>query len=157
MVDHGDGNGLDPTRWWVGAGVATKLALEAEVDATRGIEARVRGPQSGKALADCTEGVLHSARPDLPVAGGDSAITVALAKDLEKQDGVIDGGEGGVGAKGITEVMPDGPDAILCAGARRNDAGIEGCPQQAEIRADFISGWRRHKRQGSCCGYVALK
>ena len=87
MVDHGDGNGLDPTRGWVGPGVATKLALEAEVDATGGIEARVRGPQSGKALADRTEGVLHSARPDLPVAGGDTAIMVALAKDLRSRTG----------------------------------------------------------------------
>jgi hypothetical protein len=157
MVDHGDGDGLDLMRGWVGTGVAVKLMLEAEVNATGRIEARVWGPQLGKTLADRMEGVLHSARPDRPVAGGDTAITVALAKDLEKQDGVINRGEGGVGAKGITEVMPDGPDAILCAGARRNDAGIEGCPQQAEIRADFISGWRRHKRQGSCCGYVALK
>jgi hypothetical protein len=157
MVDHGDGNGLDPTRGWVGPGVAAKLALEAEVDATGGIEARVRGPQSGEALADRTEGVLHSARPDLPVAGGDTAVTVALAKDLEKQDGVVNRGEGGVGAKGVTEVTPDGPDAILCAGPRRNDSGVEGCPQQAEIRADFISERRRHKRQGSFCGYVSLK
>ena len=157
MMDHRDGNGLDTERGWVGAGVAMELVLEAEVNATGGIEARVWGPQSGKALADRTEGVLHSARPDLPVAGGDTAITVALAKNLEKQDGVINRGEGGVGAKGVTEVTPDGPDAILCAGPRRNDAGVEGCLQQAEIRADFVSGRRRHKRQGSFCGYVSLK
>ena len=64
-------------------------------------------------LADRMEGILHSARPDLPVAGDSTAIMVVLAKDLEKQDRVGNIGEGGVGAKGITEVAPVGKDAIL--------------------------------------------
>ena len=156
-MDHRDGDGLDPTWGWVGTGVAAKLALEAEVDATSGVEARVRGPQSGEALANRTEGILHCARPDLPVAGCNAAIPVALAKDLEEQDRVFNRGEGGVSAQGVTEVAPDGPDAILCAGARRNNTGVESRPQQAEIRADFVSVRRWHKRQGSVCGYVSLK
>jgi hypothetical protein len=36
VVDDGDGEGFDPGRRRIGAGVAAKLALEAEVDGAGG-------------------------------------------------------------------------------------------------------------------------
>jgi hypothetical protein len=75
-----------------------------------------------------------------------------LGKDLEEEHRVGNIGEFLIGAKGSTEVTPAGPDVIVCAGAQRNNAGIKCCPQQAEIRADFITVLSRDKRQGSVWG-----
>ena len=51
------------------------------------------------------------------VAGSKAAITVSLGEELEEEDGITHVGEGGVGTQGVAEVGPDGPRAILCAGA----------------------------------------
>jgi hypothetical protein len=117
----------------------------------------VWGPQLGEALGHCMEGVLHCARSDRPLAGGEPAIAIALGKDLEEEDGVVDVGEGIIGAKGLAESSPEGPDIILCGGMQRNDSGIKCCQQQTEIRADFVTELRWHKCQGSFCGEVSLK
>ena len=86
--------------------VATKLAVEAKVERAGRIQTKVRDTQSGKALAHCTESILHCVRLDWLLVGGETAITVALGKDLEDEDGVINIGEGVIGAKGSTEGVP---------------------------------------------------
>jgi hypothetical protein len=71
-------------------------------------------------------------------AGGGATIAIPLGEDLEEEDRVVNVGKGGIGADGMAEVGPDGPGAVLGAGARRNDAGVECCPEQTEVSADCI-------------------
>jgi hypothetical protein len=138
MEDDRDGDGFDAVRWWVGPCVSPEEAKKTEVDAAEVVEAGVRGPHSGEALAHSTEGVLHCARPDRVVAGRNAAISIPLGKDLEEEDRVVNIGKGGISADGMAEVGPDGPGAVLGAGARRNDTGVECCPEQTEVSADCI-------------------
>jgi hypothetical protein len=115
--DNGDRDGLDSVRRRIRAGVATELALEAEVNGAGGGEARVTGPQSGKALAHCAEGVLHCARANWSAAGGEAAIPVALGEELEDEHRVRDVGEGLIGAEGLAESAPAEPREVVGAGA----------------------------------------
>ena len=70
----------------------------------------------GKALAHCMEGILHCARADRFLVGGDAAITIPLGKELDEEDGVIDIHEGIISAKGLAESLPDSPCVIMCEG-----------------------------------------
>ena len=67
----------------------------------------------GKTLAHGTEGVLHHSRPHRVVVGSKAAIAVALGKELEEEEGVINISEGGVGAQAEAEGGPDGSGAVL--------------------------------------------
>jgi hypothetical protein len=96
-------------------------------------------------------------RPDWVLAGSNASVPVVLRKELEEEDQVIDVGKGGVGPDGIAEVGPDGPGAVLGAGMQRNDSGIECHLEQTEVSADCFVWLRRHKCQGSGCGYVRSK
>jgi hypothetical protein len=118
MDDNGDRDGLDLVRWQISVGVATtELALEAEVNGAGGGEARVTGPQSGKALAHHAECVLHCARANWLAAGGEVAIPVALGEELEEEHRVRDIGEGLIGAEGLAESTPVETCLIVGSGA----------------------------------------
>jgi hypothetical protein len=111
--DNGNGDGFNAGGGRVRPCIAFELAKEAEVEVARLIQAWVRGPHSGKALAHCAEGVLHCARSDRVLAGCNASVAVALGKELEEEDGIVDVGEGGVCPEGAAEVGPDGPGAVL--------------------------------------------
>jgi hypothetical protein len=117
VEDDRDRDGLDAVGWRIGAGIATELAFEAKIDGAYGVEARVRGPQSGEALAHRTEGVLHCARANWLAAGGCATVTVALGEDLENEDGVGDIGKGFIGAESMTEGTPAEPCFAVGSGA----------------------------------------
>jgi hypothetical protein len=61
-----------------------------------------------------------------------------IAMGRVRPDRVVNVGKGGISADGMAEVGPDGPGAVLGAGARRNDTGVECCPEQTEVSADCI-------------------
>jgi hypothetical protein len=116
MDDDQDWDGLDMVWWGIGSGVAMELALEVEVNGASGVEVRVTGPQSGEALAHCTEGVLYCVRANWLATGGSASIVVPLGKDLEEEDRVRNVCEGFIGAKGLAEGAPVEPSLVVGSG-----------------------------------------
>jgi hypothetical protein len=101
---------------WVFFAVRAQLALDAEVDVAYTVLSDVLGPQAGKRLPHCTQGVFHSASPDGLTAGSGSAVTVAGAPDLEERDGIGNVAEEGIKLIGNAKVCPAGPMVVSCRG-----------------------------------------
>ena len=90
MLQNGNRDGLDPRRRVVLFGEAGKHALQAEIQGALWGESRIRGPHTGKRLANAAYGALHGAAADGTVAGIDGAGAVAVSEDLEERDRVFD-------------------------------------------------------------------
>jgi hypothetical protein len=84
------------------------------MDGARGIQARVLGPKSGEYLAHRTDRILHG-RSNLPVAGGNSLVAVALGEELEEDERIGAATEEFVGTEGNAEALPDALSRV-CVG-----------------------------------------
>jgi hypothetical protein len=82
MVHNRNGDGLDSIRGRVGPGVTAELTAEAEFGLAGGGQPRVRGPHACKGLTHGTKGLLHCARLDRQLAGGNDAFSIAFGKHL---------------------------------------------------------------------------
>jgi hypothetical protein len=89
VYNDDDGNGLHAAGTVIRLLIGLDLALDTKVDAAVVGLPWVRGPQLSVRLAHRTEGVYHRVRLDGVVQGGELPITIPLAKDLEKWDGII--------------------------------------------------------------------
>jgi hypothetical protein len=94
VLEDGERNWLDAIWRWVGFCVAIVLAAESEVMLARGGETWVRGPHSGKRLANGTYCIFHGARADLFLAWVDEPMSVFVRKDLDEGNGIFNPLEG---------------------------------------------------------------
>jgi hypothetical protein len=152
MVYHLDWDGLDPVWRGVNPGVGLQLALDPKIDPTLVILANVFGPHAGERLAHGAECVLHCARSDGLLAGGESTIPVPLSKDLEDRDGVVELVEPWVDVDGFAKVHPPLPMVVRCGGSARNDSGSDRFLHKAKVSAECICGRRWHSSHEDGCG-----
>jgi hypothetical protein len=80
------------------------------------------GTQAGDLLADGTNVVLHRARSDRVMAGGEVATAEMFSEDLKERDGIREINEVGVvNMEGAKEACPYGPMTAGHFGTFRND------------------------------------
>jgi hypothetical protein len=125
-----------------------KLPSYVKVDFAAEVFPGARGPQSGKRLPDCLEGVFHCARSDALVAGGNPSISVLLPKDLEDWNQVGPGAQEWVDSIFHAEGVPEFPMLVLCFGSLSSDSGFVLSLNKAEVSAKYISLGRMHSVQG---------
>jgi hypothetical protein len=147
VMDDADGDRFDAIGGGIIFGVGVQLTLEAEVDGTKRVLVEIAGPHAGERLPDRAKGVLHSARSDGPAAGRQPPIAVALGKDLEDRDGILEGSKGWIVAEVAGKCHPDCPMLIGSTGTARNNAGSDRCLNKAEINAEFIGAGRWQSSQ----------
>jgi hypothetical protein len=91
--------------------VCPDLSLYPESNVTIDVLTDVVGPHPGERLADHMKCILHCLSSDGVLAGGNSAIAVALANDLQDGDWVFPGPNDVIDS--IFEAHPSTPNACL--------------------------------------------
>ena len=103
---------LDSGRRSIGLLPGLEQGLQAEINVTERVHARVRGSHPGKRLRHVAEGVLHCARADGFRTGRDGPGAVTLRKQEDNRDGVgVDILQVGPNSVGGAELLPDAPRA----------------------------------------------
>jgi hypothetical protein len=101
------------------------------------------GPQSGESLAHRLDRILYNSRSDLPFAGANLPVAVALGDELEDGKRIGAATEEFIGTEGKTEALPDAPSRVGGGGgATRIDSGFDGFADKAKVRAEFIVALR---------------
>ena len=90
MLENGDRDRFHAGRGVVLFREAGEHALQPKVHVALGGEAGVRGPHTGKRLANAAYGAFHRAAADGAPAGVDDAGPISMGKDLEERDRVFD-------------------------------------------------------------------
>jgi len=132
--------------------VSTELGGESEVELACNRETGIRGPHPGKRLPDRPYGVRHCSSCNGVAAGGQSAVSVADAKDLEEGHWIFDPVEQRIDSMFGAEIHPDGPISILPGGIRRVNSTSHRELQSAEVKFESVCKFSRHMRHGLSCG-----
>jgi hypothetical protein len=95
------------------------------------------GPQSGESLVHRTDRILHGSRSDLPLAGGNSPVAVALGEELEDDERIGAATEEFVGTEGNAEALVGTPSRVGGGGATVNDSGFDDFANEAVVRSNY--------------------
>ena len=129
-----------------------QLGGKSEVKFAGCCEAGVRGPQPGQRLPDRPCGVRHRISRDGDAAGGQPAVSVPSAEDLEEGCRIMDAMQQGVEAMLCAELHPDGPTPVLPGSTGCVNATSHRELQSAEVRFESICKFSQHMRHGLSCG-----
>jgi hypothetical protein len=136
---------------------STGIVDDVKVDLAEDILADVRGHQLGERLAHCTDGILHCSRADRVVLGSAVIISIALSKDQDDGEGVIEVLDKRVNFVLETNGLPESPMCVRCFGAFSSDTQSGILLDKAEVKAEIVSFWSGSILQGIICGNEELK
>lgn len=119
---------------------------------SRGVEARVRGPQEGEHLTHRGEGLRNCLSPNRSTTFGGLAIADSGREDLEEHDGICSVAELGIGVEGAAEVDPFAPGFGSTGNVALSERRLGRCFCSVEITEESHLGRNGYSRQGFVCG-----
>jgi hypothetical protein len=105
--------------------VRPDLSLDTKVNVAVDVLSDIRGYHSGERLADRTKCILHCSSSDGVLAGGNTDVMVALAKDLQDGDWVFPGPKERVDSILRAKIVPALRMLVLDFGALKSESRFD--------------------------------